>query len=78
MDQLFERIKGGMEKRIALEPIDIPGELAQVNLPDGSIDMKCYNFSGEGVRKVYFMRVKVKPSPSALAVGFPALIQFLS
>lgn len=62
MDQLYERIKSAIERRIALEPVLIPGELERVKLPLGLMDMRCYNFKGEGVRKVYFMRVKAKPS----------------
>ena len=62
MDELFNRVRQEIEKKVVLTPVTLQEELARVKLPLGLMDMHCYNFKGEKVRKIYFMRFKAVPS----------------
>lgn len=62
MDELFSTVKKEIEKKINLVPLDLPEELARMKLPFGLMDMICNNFTGERIRKIYFMRFKAMPS----------------
>lgn len=59
MDELFETTLKQIEKRISLEPITLPEELKRIKLPLGLVDIHCYNWRAEKVRKIYFVRIKV-------------------
>ncbi|MCK5513087.1 MAG: hypothetical protein KAJ00_01205 [Deltaproteobacteria bacterium] len=60
MDELFDNALEQIEKRITLEPIPLPAELKDIKLPLGLVDMHCYNWKAEKIRKIYFVRIKVK------------------
>jgi 15,16-dihydrobiliverdin:ferredoxin oxidoreductase len=60
MDELFDSALKQIEKRITLEPIALPAELKDIKLPLGLVDMHCYNWKAEKIRKIYFVRIKVK------------------
>jgi hypothetical protein len=69
MDELFSRVKEKIEKGVNLVPLILPEELSRVRLPLGLMDMNCYNFKGEKVRKLYFMRFKAIPSLDVFGVA---------
>jgi len=59
MDELFDNTLKQIEKKIELEPIALPEELKHIRLPMGMVDMHCYNWKAEKIRKIYFVRIKV-------------------
>ena len=59
MDELFESTLKQIEKKILLEPIALSEDLTHVKLPLRLMDMHCYNWKAEKVRKIYFVRIKV-------------------
>jgi len=59
MDELFDNALNQIEKKIELEPIALPEELKHIRLPMGMVDMHCYNWKAEKIRKIYFVRIKV-------------------
>lgn len=59
MDELFENTLNQIEKKISLEPIVLPDELRHVKLPLRLMNMRCYNWKAERIRKIYFVRIKV-------------------
>ena len=59
MDELFDSTLRQIEKSISLEPITLPDELKHIKLPLRLVDIHCYNWKSERVRKIYFVRIKV-------------------
>ena len=59
MDELFESIEKRIRDTIDLEPIELPDDLTQITLPLRLLNMRCYNWKSEKVRKIYFVRIKV-------------------
>jgi hypothetical protein len=69
MDELLHRILKEIEKKISLEPITLPEDLKRVKLPLGLMDMHCFNYKAERVRKMYFMRFKAVRSLDVLGMA---------
>ena len=59
MDELFDDFMNILKKEMNLEPLVLPEELARVKYPLKMLDMRCYNWRAERVRKIYFVRIKV-------------------
>jgi len=59
MDQLFETALEKIKNKILLEPVALPEDLRHFKLPFRLIDMRCYNWKAEKLRKIYFVRIKV-------------------
>jgi len=63
MDRVYAEALNMIEKVIPLDAITISPELAKTRYPFGLFQLLCDNWSGQGVRKVYSMRIKL-PFPS--------------
>ena len=59
MDELASRAKELLEEKMDLEPSPLPQEISHITLPLRLLDLKCYNWRADKVRKIYFMRMKV-------------------
>lgn len=59
MDELAAQTKELLEEKLDLEPIPLPKEISQIKLPLRLLDLHCYNWRAQKVRKIYFMRIKV-------------------
>jgi 15,16-dihydrobiliverdin:ferredoxin oxidoreductase len=59
MDELAAQTKELLEEKLSLEPLALPPELSHIKLPLKLLDLHCYNWRAEKVRKIYFMRIKV-------------------
>jgi len=59
MNELFVQAKKSIEEKLSLEPVSLPDDLKHITLPLRLLDMRCYNWKAERVRKIYFMRMKV-------------------
>lgn len=59
MDELFSQAKKCIEEKLSPEPLALPEDLRHITLPLGLLDLSCYNWKAQRVRKIYFMRMKV-------------------
>ena len=59
MDELAARAKELLEEKLDLEPVPLPPEISHIALPLRLLELHCYNWRAEKVRKIYFMRMKV-------------------
>jgi hypothetical protein len=63
MNELFAQAKKCIEEKLSLEPVALPEDLKHITLPLRLLDLRCYNWKAERVRKIYFMRMKVAVPP---------------
>jgi len=63
MNELFAQTKKCIEEKLSLEPVALPEDLRHITLPLRLLDVRCYNWKAERVRKIYFMRMKVAVPP---------------
>jgi hypothetical protein len=59
MDELFERFLNEIKNKVMLESVTLPEDLTHIRLPLKLLDMRCYNWKAENIRKIYFVRIKV-------------------
>ena len=59
MNELFARAIKSLEEKLSLEPLPLPDDLQHITLPLRLLDLRCYNWKAERVRKIYCMRMKV-------------------
>ena len=60
MDELLSKTLKKIEGKFQLEPVAIPEDLRETRYPLSLMQLQCYNWKAEKVRKIYFMRVKVR------------------
>jgi len=68
MDRVFSEALKSIKKVIPLELLNLPPELAKTIYPFGIFELLCNNWTGQGARKVYSMRIKL-PVPSFDMLG---------
>jgi 15,16-dihydrobiliverdin:ferredoxin oxidoreductase len=59
MDRVYSEALNSIEKVIPLETLTLPPELAKTRYPFGLFELLCNNWTGQGSRKVYSMRIKL-------------------
>jgi 15,16-dihydrobiliverdin:ferredoxin oxidoreductase len=60
MDELLSKTLKKIEEKFQLEPVAIPEDLRETRFPLSLLKLQCYNWKAEKIRKIYFMRVKVR------------------
>lgn len=60
MDELFSKTFEAIQGAFAIEPIILPPELRETKFPMRLLEIQCYNWRAEKLRKIYAMRMKVK------------------
>jgi len=68
MDRVYSEALNMIEKVIPLDTLTLPPELAKTRYPFGLFELLCNNWTGQGARKVYSMRIKL-PVPSFDMLG---------
>jgi len=58
MDDFLGRELKAIEEKISIEPLPVRHEVETIKLPLGLITIRCYNWKADGIRKIYFMRLK--------------------
>jgi hypothetical protein len=59
MDRVYSEALNSIEKVIPLKPLPLPSGLAKTRYPFGMFELLCNNWTGQGARKVYSMRIKL-------------------
>ena len=59
MDRVYSEALKSIEKVILLETLTLPPRLAKTRYPFGMFELLCNNWTGQGARKVYSMRIKL-------------------
>ncbi len=59
MDRVYSEALTSIEKVIPLKPLTLPPKLSKTRYPFGLFELLCNNWTGQGVRKVYSMRIKI-------------------
>lgn len=71
MDELFTQVLSRIENKFHLEPVSLPQELAETKFILNVLDLHCFNWKAQQLRKVYCMRLKVKmPSLDVIGMAF--------
>ncbi len=71
MDELLLQVLTRIQNRFPLEPCALPPELAETKFVFNVLDLRCFNWRAEQLRKIYCMRMKVKmPALDIIGMAF--------
>ena len=59
MDRVYSETLNSIEKVIPLKPLTLPPELSKTRYLFGMFELLCNNWTGQDVRKIYSMRIKL-------------------
>jgi hypothetical protein len=59
MDRVYSEALNSIKKVIPLETLTLPPRLAKTRYPFGMFELLCNNWTGQGARKIYSMRIKL-------------------
>ena len=60
MDALYAAAFEKITARCALQPVALPPELAETRRMLRNVEMRCANWTGDRLRKVYAMRTRIR------------------